>query len=172
MREWEHQKAMKEKKNLNLNLMFDQACAFVDCAKFTESEKYKIECRTNSHGYVDISLSALACEIFIKCLIIHKGGTYNQEHALVKLWNIYKELDASNSALVEESLLSWFNSKDPEMFGSMINDASIAFIQWRYVFDYESSDGVKVNSQFLRGFRAVLRNLCCQSLHGHDWEEH
>jgi hypothetical protein len=64
---------MKEKEDLDVEVMFNQACAFVDCAEFTRSEKYKIEHRTYSHGYAGISLSALACEIFIKCLIVKAG---------------------------------------------------------------------------------------------------
>ncbi len=53
----------------------------------------------------------------------------------------------------------------------MISDASNAFVQWRYVFDYETNDGVKVNPQFLRGFRFVLRDVCCQEIEGKSWSE-
>jgi len=161
---------MKDKDNLDIKLMFDQACAFLDCAEYTESEKYKIKNRTYSHGYVDISLSALACEIFIKCLIIEKHGRYGKEHSLKKLWEIYKQLDENKSADVEKWMQDWFKSDDSEMFNKMISDAAFSFSRWRYVFDYESSDGIRINSQFLRGFRTVLREITCQTIHGKSWE--
>lgn len=58
------------------------------------------------------------------------------------------------------------------MFTEMIKDASEAFIQWRYVFDYESKDGVKVNPQFLKGFRNILREVCCTEIYGESWQDH
>lgn len=163
---------MKEKENLNVEVMFSQACAFVDCASFTESEKYKIEHRTYSHGYAGISLSALACEIFIKCLIIIKGGEYNKEHKLDQLWAVYKELDETNAQNVEDHLKWWFKSSAPDMFDKMIEDASNAFVQWRYVFDYGSEDGIRVNPMFLIGFRSALRDLCCYMIYKKNWKEY
>ncbi len=107
---------MKAKTSLDTKLMFEQACAFVDCAEFIESERYKIYPRTKSHGFVDISISAVACEIFIKCLIIYKGGTYNNQHVLVELWNIYHGIDQSKADKIETALMSWFGSGDTTQF--------------------------------------------------------
>lgn len=149
--------------------MFEQACAFVDCAEFTEKEKYKIDCRTRSHMYVNISLSALACEIFIKTLIIQNGGVYDREHRLEKLWGIYKGLAPNTAESVETSLKDWFNSENQNMFDEMIADASNAFVEWRYVFDYEK---LSINPQFLRGYRMVLRGVCCQAIYGKSWTEY
>lgn len=163
---------MKAKTSLDTKLMFEQACAFVDCAEFTESERYRIYPRTKSHGFVDISLSAVACEIFIKCLIIHKGGTYKNQHVLKDLWNIFRGVDQNEADKIEAALMSWFGSADTTQFQQMISDASDAFVQWRYVFDYGKDDGVKVNPQFLRGFRTALRDVCCQEIEGKSWNEY
>lgn len=163
---------MKAKASLDTKLMFEQACAFIDCAEFTESERYKIEHRTRSHGFVDLSISALACEIIIKCLIIHNGGTYNNQHVLLDLWNIFRGINQNKADKIEAALMSWFGSGNTTQFQQMISDASNAFIQWRYVFDYETKDGVKVNPQFLRGFRIFLRDACCQEIEGKSWNDY
>lgn len=155
---------MKAKSDLNTKVMYEQACAFLDCAKYTESEKYKIEGRTKSHLYVDMSLSALACEIFIKCLIINKNGDYNNDHTLEKLWHRFKFYDQDTAEQIEGNMKARFHSSDEDMFDKMIHDASNAFVQWRYVFDYEASDCVKINPQFLRFFREELRSLCGQKI--------
>lgn len=155
---------MKDQKDLDTGLMFEQACAFVDCALSLETEPNKIMQRTRSHFYANLSLSALACEIFIKCLIIQKGGTYKKNHQLDKLWKVYKELDQKEAQEIEQSIKDWFNSRNDNLFEEMITEAAKAFEQWRYVFDYDEKDGIKVNPQFLRGFRTILRGVTCVEL--------
>ena len=154
---------MKDKSALDIKLMFEQACAFVDCAEFTELERNKNTYHNIAYGYVDISLSALACEIFIKSLIICREGTYNHEHKLTELWKIYKGLDSTGSQNIEFSIRRWFNMSDSGMFERMLSDASNAFIEWRYIFDYDSKDKVSINPQFIRGFRYALRKYCYET---------
>ncbi len=69
-------------------------------------------------------------------------------------------------------MINWFNSSNPDLFDNMIKDASNAFANWRYVFDYGTKDGIKVNPQFLRGFRVVLREVCCEEICGLTWNEY
>ena len=163
---------MKTASNRDPVLMFEQACAFLECAEFTESEKSRIKYRTKSHGYVDIALSAFACELFIKCLIIYLKGDYSRIHNLFDLWSKYKSLDNVRADKVERELKQWFNSSNPDMFTDMIKDASNAFEEWRYVFDHDSSDNIMVNPNFLRGFRIALRNLCCEYIFKESWSDY
>ena len=98
---------MKAKSELDYKLMFEQAYAFVDIAEFTESEKYKINHRNYSHGYAGISLSALACEIFFKCLIVYNKGEYGRIHNLKELWTNYKELDKNKALYIKYWMINW-----------------------------------------------------------------
>ena len=88
------------------------------------------------------------------------------------MWAVYKELDETNAQNVEDHLKWWFKSSAPDMFDKMIEDASNAFVQWRYVFDYGSEDGIRVNPMFFIGFRSALRDLCCYMIYKKNWKEY
>ena len=86
-----------------------------------------------------------------------------REHELKKLWKKYKELDRNSALKVELEIKEWFGTGNQSLFDDMLNNVSIAFVHWRYI--YEKKDG-SINPNFLRGFRVVLREVCCEQYYG------
>lgn len=64
---------MKKYNKLNLQYMFRHACAFADCARACEIEPSTIRYRTASHAVAGMVNSALACEVFIKSMLVWHG---------------------------------------------------------------------------------------------------
>lgn len=162
---------MSESAILDSQRMFEHACSFCDCAKFCEVESNSIEYRMRSHTVSGIVNSAFACEVFIKTLLVFHGRTVAEikGHELKMLWNEFRTLDNETAALVEKGMREWFNSPNENMFDKLLSETSNAFEYWRYI--YEKQDG-SININFLRGFRYILRNVCCRQLFGKSWEEY
>ena len=160
------------KKSPDYKLMFDQACAIIDCVGNVQYEGKDINKRVNSHFYVWISLTALACEIWMKCLITANGEEYERNHGLIDLWETYKKVKPNEAATVENDIERVIDHKEAGGFREWIRNASDAFVKWRYIFDYGDKDVKKVSPQFLRIFSASLRNLCCKEVYDKLWEEY
>ena len=162
---------MNESEMLDSQRMFEHACAFCDCAKFCEVEPNNIEYRMHSHTVSGIVNSAFACEVFVKTLLVFHGRTISEikGHKLKTLWKEFKTLDNATAVLVEERMREWFNSTNTNMFAELLSEASNAFEYWRYI--YEKQEG-SVNINFLRGFRLLLRDVCCRQLFEKSWEEY
>ena len=150
--------------------IFKHACAFVDCAKFCETEPNKIGYRLQSHMVSGIVNSAFACEVFIKSLLVFNGVSVEKIHGhdLKILWGKLQKVDLQTALLVEMRMREWFNSEDETLFDKMLTEISNAFEYWRYI--YEKRGGT-INPNFLRGFRDVLREVCCNKLYNKSWEE-
>ena len=159
---------MKDKKKIDKSLMFEQACAFLECADY--AQKNNGPDARKSNGYVYVSLAALACEIYLKCLIINENGAYKNEHSLEELWKIYKNLNMGDAEKTEKKVDGVFGTQGA--FDNMLKDSSKAFTLWRYIFDYQDSDAVVVVPQFLRVFSNALRFECCKEIKGITWEEY
>lgn len=162
---------LKKKKGVDLKHMFRQGCAFVDCAQACELESNLIKVRTASHFTANMVNSALACEIFLKALLVFHGiklEELKRIHGLNCLWERYKVLDQQSANKIKEFINSeWFDSKN-EQFDRMLNESSRVFVDWRYVYEYKEAT---INPQFLRGFRRILRDISCQKVYGISWEE-
>jgi len=141
--------------------MFEHACAFSECAQFCESENFIMQKRFKSHVVAGITNLAFACEVFIKTLLVHQGSTV-KGHELKSLWEEYKKVDCVVASNIENGILTYFNSKDQDLFDRLIDDASKAFVHWRYI--YEKNQG-KLNLLFLKAFRILLREVCCQKIY-------
>lgn len=63
----------------------------------------------------------------------------------------------------------WFNSENENMFDELLDNISDAFEYWRYI--YEKQDG-SINLNSIRGFRDLLREVCCNQLYGKTWNEY
>lgn len=158
---------------LDSHRMFEHACAFVDCAKCCEIEPNNIEYRTQSHMVSGIVNSAFACEIFIKSLLVSHDMTAEElkskGHKLKDLWNEFKKRDGKTACLVEETMRECFQSENENMFDELLDNVSNAFEYWRYI--YEKQDG-SINPNFLRVFRNLLREECCEQLFEKSWNEY
>ena len=168
---------MREKSGLDTHQMFKQACAFSDCARCCEVEPNDIiEYRFNSHTVAGIVNSAFACEVFIKTLLVIHGVSVNEMrgkktrdgHELKRLWELFKKMDCKTATLVELQMQEIFNSNNKSMFYDLLDSISNAFEYWRYI--YEKDDG-NTNINFLRTFRLLLREVCCEQLYDKSWEE-
>lgn len=156
---------------LDSQRMFEHACAFCDCAKFCEVEPNNIEYRMCSHTVSGIVNSAFACEAFIKTLLVFHRRTVLEikGHKLKELWGKFRTLDNVTAVFVEKKICEWLNSTNANIFDELLSEASNAFEYWRYI--YEKQEG-SVNANFLRGFRLLLRDVCCRQLFEKSWEEY
>ncbi|MBO5067322.1 MAG: hypothetical protein J6C62_02835 [Clostridia bacterium] len=151
--------------------MFKHACSFVDCAIFCEREPKNIKTCVMSHMVACIVNSAFACEVFIKGLLVYHDKTVEEIHGheLYKLWNKYKEIDKESAAKVEQAVKNVFNSKNDNIFDEQLENISNAFHQWRYIYEKQ---GVTIHIQFLRIFREILREFCCEKFYNKTWIEY
>lgn len=62
-----------------------------------------------------------------------------------------------------------FNSDNKSMFDELLDSISNAFEYWRYI--YEKDDGF-ININFLKFFRLLLREICCEQLYDKTWKEY
>lgn len=115
--------------------MFEHACAFVDYARYCQIKPNNIKCRTKSHSVSGIVNSALACEVFIKTLLVFHGIPVEKLkcHDLKRLWGKFKTKGANTALSVKRGLREWFKSQIENMFDEMLNDISNAFEYWRYI---------------------------------------
>lgn len=151
--------------------MFKHACAFVDCARFCETEPQNIKMGILTHTVADIVNSAFACEVFIKSLLVYHGMKIEDIHGhkLDILWEKYRLADGDNAAIIEQKIKDYFNSESENMFEDFLHNISDAFQYWRYIYE---KHGGKIHIQFLRIFREVLRECCCEKLYGMSWKEY
>lgn len=169
---------MGEKNVLDPHRMFEQACAFSDCARCCEIEPNNIiEYRFKSHTVSGIVNSAFACEVFIKTLLVIHGVSVKEMrdkkvgggHDLKKLWQLFKEKDYDTALLVGKKMQEIFNSDNKSMFDELLDSISNAFEYWRYI--YEKDNGT-ININFLKFFRLLLREECCKQLYNKTWKEY
>ena len=151
--------------------MFKHACAFCDCARNCEIEPNNIEYRMRSHTVAGLVNSAFACEVFIKSLLVYHGETFEEikGHELKVLWDKFREKDNNTTSIVGQNMQEWFESEDVNMFDRLLNEASNAFEYWRYIYEKESGN---INLNFLRGFRVILREICCKQVFKMSWEDY
>ena len=81
---------------------------------------------------------------------------------------LFKEKDYETASLVELKMQEIFNSNDKNMFDELLDSISNAFEYWRYI--YEKNSG-SININFLRFFRLLLREICCEQLYDKTWAE-
>lgn len=162
----------KKDKDIDLKHMFRHACAFIDCARACELEPHHIELRTASHLTANMVNSGLACEIFLKALLISNGVRLEKLkniHELKYLWKHYKKLDEESANTIEHYINNAFFKSKNELFDKMLDESSRAFVDWRYIYEYKE---VTFNPHFLRGFRFILREIACQKIYGINWNEY
>lgn len=162
----------KKDKDIDLKHMFRHACAFIDCARACELELPHIELRTASHLTANMVNSGLACEIFLKALLIYHGVRLEELkhiHELKCLWKRYRKLDEESTNAIKDYInKNWFCSEN-EPFDRMLDESSKAFVDWRYIYEFKE---VTFNPHFLRGFRLALREIACQKIYGINWNEY
>jgi len=86
----------------------------------------------------------------------------------------YKELDPDgkrlwNCIISRGKTKEIFNSDNKSMFDELLDSISNTFEYWRYI--YEKDDGF-IDINFLRFFRLLLREICCEQLYDKTWKEY
>ena len=159
----------KYKRKLAIKI-FEQGCAFGDCAAAFEHENHKPEIRFMAHIYSTIANEAISCEIYLKALIyMEKGRLIKNNHKLKTLWEKYQVLNKNQSSMIETYMKSLFQTANVNFFSDKLSEISDAFICWRY--EYEGSTK-KLNRIFLVLFRKVLRDVCCYKIYKQTWKDY
>ena len=162
--------SMEKDRSLNKEWVFKQGCAFADCAQALEIEgRTKLDMILPTHTHAAISLSAFACELFLKCLLIYSGFGFDNIHKLEDLWNDYKLIAEPEANQIEESIEAYFSNSNGPVFYRMLKEASNAFSDWRYSYEGKT---LKINRNFIIAFRKVLKEACCVKLYGMQWNDY
>ncbi len=153
--------------------MFKHACAFVGCAQFCEKEPWNVEKRLPNYTIADIVNSVFACEVFIKALLLNSGKTIEEikkeKHGIEGLWKLLRAVNPAISTDIENRVISIFQSKDSDFFNNAMSTISDAFVKWRYIYE---GHGATIHLNFLRIFREVMREVCCETLYNMTWNEY
>ena len=164
---------MTGNKLFNACRMFKHACAFVDCATFCEIEPKNIKVSCMSHTVADIVNSAFACEVFVKTLLLYSGNTIEEikkaKHGIEGLWKRLKTANPTISTDIENRVINIFQATEPDFFNTAMSTISEAFITWRYIYEVH---GATIQINFLRIFREVMREVCCETLYHMTWNEY
>lgn len=142
--------------------MFNQGCAFCDIAELCIKEPNVFQNRTKSHFIAGLVNSLLACEIFMKAIIVIKDLDEKPKgHDLTKLWNKIKKLDNELSQIVESKIINLYNSKNVNLFDDILKVIKIQFKELRYIYELNS---LKSDPNFVINLGKILRNICEEEL--------
>lgn len=142
--------------------MFNQGCAFCDIAEFCIKEPNVFKERTQSHFIGGLVNSLLACEIFMKTIIVIKDKNKKPSgHNLTTLWKQIKELDNDLTQNIEFEIKKLYNSKNDNLFNDILKVCKEQFKELRYIYELNS---IKCDANFIMILRKILRNVCEEEL--------
>ena len=142
--------------------MYNQGCAFCDIAKLCTKEPNVFEERQKSHFIGGLVNSLLACEIFMKTIIVVKDKNEKPKgHDLTKLWKQIKELDNDLTQNIEGQIKNLCNSKNDNLFNDILEVCKEQFKELRYIYEFDS---IKCDANFIRFLRDILKTACKQML--------
>lgn len=146
----------------NLARMFNQGCAFCDIAELCIKEPNVFKERTQSHFIGGLVNSLLACEIFMKTIIVIKDKNKKPSgHNLTTLWKQIKELDNDLTQNIEFEIKKLYNSKNDNLFNDILKVCKEQFKELRYIYELNS---IKCDANFIMILRKILRNVCEEEL--------
>ena len=146
----------------NPTRMFNQGCAFCDIAELCIKEQNAFKERTQSHFIGGLVNSLLACEIFMKTIIVIKDKNEKPRgHDLTSLWKQIKELDDDLTKNIEFEIKNIYNSKNDNLFNDILTVCKNQFKEIRYIYELDS---IKCDANFIMILRKILRNVCEEEL--------
>lgn len=153
--------------------MFKHGCAFAECGKHCEVEPINSEQMAGSFTIAGIVNSAFACEIFLKTLLAI-SSTKAKGHKLSYLWKNLEKQNPSLSIEIKQRIQMSFFTEDSQFLDEMlaIDTISDTYCHWRYIYEDEKSSQLRMNRNFIRIFRVVLQEICCETLFGCSWAEY
>ncbi|MBQ7399473.1 MAG: hypothetical protein IJW06_03305 [Clostridia bacterium] len=156
-------------------LMFKHGCGFAECGKHCEKEPISSEQKAGSFTIAGIVNSAFSCEIFLKTLLIISGSTTPPHgHKLLDLWNKLEKQDSSLSDNIRLHIQNLFISENSNLIENLLDVDTIsdAFHHWRYIYEDDKITKLKMNRNFIRIFRDILQEICCEKLFGCSWSKY
>lgn len=97
----------------------------------------------------------LACEIFLKALLIHQGimpgGRGNDLHNLFELW---KQLPEDIKAKILQACHR--KASEQSAFEKDLEQIALAFFEWRYIYELKTAN---LNLQFLDILATALKQI-------------
>ena len=142
--------------------MFNQGCAFCDITEMCIKEPNVFQNRTKSHFIVGLVNSLLACEIFMKTIIVIKDSDKKPRgHDLTNLWKQIKELDNDLTIKIESRIIDLYNTSNVDLFDDKLEVIKIQFEKLRYAYELNS---IKSDPNFIIILGKVLRNICDEEL--------
>lgn len=142
--------------------MFNQGCAFCDITELCIKEPNVFKERTQSHFIGGFVNSLLACEIFMKTIIVIKDKNEKPRgYDLTTLWKQIKELDNDLTQNIEFEIKKLYNSKNDNLFNDILKVCKEQFKELRYIYEFNS---IKCDANFIMILRKILRNVCEEEL--------
>ena len=161
--------------------MFRHACAFCEVADMA-MEKFQHETADIS-WYVDPAEvnSAFACEVFLKALCSHydidwRGGLKKTKpkkkgHNLKALYEMLPEQIREHIQYrVLNECGGWHNSLGQNLLDLVSEDFEKS--RYSYEHDFSKKKSLRTYTGFLKTFRNILRDVCCQLFYLTTWEEY
>ena len=156
--------------------MFRHACAFADCADFCREQEEHI-----LYSQPEAVNSAFACEVFLKALcfyhdidwkdIFKQSKPKKKGHDLKSLYDILPERVKDH---VYYSTLNIYGCWKNAFGIDYLTLVSNTFEKNRYLYEHDlhKQGSVTTYVGFLRAFRNILRDVCCQLLYSTTWDEY
>lgn len=165
---------MKKAEQLNVERMFKNACSFCDVAEICEKENSLIDNSVILHNVPSIVNSVLACEIFLKALLVKQNyEDFKNKHDLWNLWKKIKVYYKNKCNDIEKACINFYyptgRNVDNEIFVRKMKSIRNSFVQWRYVYEY---DELSLDRNFIIFLRDVLRNFCCEEICNKCWSDY
>ena len=101
--------------------------------------------------------AAFACELYLKSIL----GTNTKEHNLAIL---YSQLDNEKQSRIRQYVDKSFDGHSIYSFDSCLKRAANVFVNWRYIYENEHSDGymgcfINEYLEFFKHFVLVLKEI-------------
>lgn len=165
---------MKKTKQLNAERLFKNACSFCDVAEICEIENSLIDNSVILHNVPSIVNSVFACEIFLKCLLVKQNyEEFKNIHNLCNLWKMIKVYYNNKCNDIENTCINFYYSEgekvDKKIFVKKMKSIGNSFVQWRYAYEF---DELSLDRNFIKFFRIVLRNFCCEEIYNKSWSDY
>ena len=101
--------------------------------------------------------------------VIYGENGQGKTNILEGLWLFLKTVNPMLSTDIETRVINIFHSTGPDFFNTAMSTISDAFVTWRYIYE---SHGATIQINFLRIFREVVREVCCETLYHMTWDEY
>ena len=133
--------------------IFNTANSFYSAAERCNEMRYKNE---NVFEWLPIPSAvnmALACELYMKAIIVSEKNTFGNMH---NLDDLYQTLSGNTQATIQKEL-----KYDKSGFHSALERVADLFVEGRYIHEYES---MIIHIEFLQKFTNILKEIAYEQI--------